>query len=199
MLMFILTLNKSKLKILLIICVLCFTTACITLLCNILNHKEENKQQENNVYQFDVENNESRVNFLKSFGWEVEQAPIKVNDITIPLEFNETYQRYNDIQKGQGLDLSGYKGKICKLYTYKVLNYPQQSKNIYADMIIVEGMVIGGDVCSSELGGFMHGFSYQNTQDTSYADSCTDKYPVESSTERQTLTPDPQMPNAPTD
>ena len=29
---------------------------------------------------------------------------------------------------------------------------------IELNMLILDGMVIGGDVCSTELGGFMHGF-----------------------------------------
>ncbi len=196
-LVFIVTLSKSKMKLLLIISVLCFAVASVVLLLYAFNNKQQSKQ--NSVYEFDVENNEDRVNFLRSFGWEIDQSPVKVSDITVPVEFNETYQRYNDIQKAQELDLSAYKGQVCKLYTYKVNNYPAQSKNVYADMLIADGRVVGGDICSNELGGFMHGFSFPDISKESNVATDTNKYQVERSTERQTLAPDPEMPNAPTD
>ena len=124
-----------------------------------------------------------------------------------------------------------------------------KDSGVVANLLVLDGRVIGGDICSVELNGFIHGFVNPNdtaslTQvspgegtasgaeaaspeaaasqageaeadpdapaDASAAEggqqtaletvsSQEPKYPVESSTERETLAPDPEMPNAPVD
>lgn len=106
--------------------------------------------------------NEQRVEFLNSFGWEVEPQEAEVLDVIIPKEFDQVFAGYNEIQQAQGLDLSKYGGKQCKRYSYEVLNYPGESENIRANILVYKGKIIGGDVCSLELDGFMHGFVMEN-------------------------------------
>ena len=105
-----------------------------------------------------VKSNEDRVNFLSQFGWKVNPEPLEMVEITIPENFNSTYENYNAIQKNQGLDLSKYKGKVCTRFTYQVLNHKDSSKGARANILVYKSKVIGGDICSVELGGFMHGF-----------------------------------------
>ena len=102
--------------------------------------------------------NEERIRFLSSFGWETGSEPIEITEVIIPAEFDETYEKYNEIQRSQGLDLRKYKNKRIKRYSYEVKNYPGEIANIRANLLISDGMIVGGDVCSIELGGFMHGF-----------------------------------------
>ncbi len=104
-----------------------------------------------------------RIAFLSQFGWEVSEDPIEVSEVIIPEEFDETYENYNEIQKQQNLDLSKYKGKRVKKWTYEVKNYPSSENSdgiIRANLLVYDGIVIGGDVCSVELDGFMHTFDY---------------------------------------
>ena len=102
--------------------------------------------------------NEERIKFLASFGWETSSEPIEISEVIIPAEFSGTYEEYNEIQLAQGLDLRKYKNKRLKKYSYEVKNYPGEIANIRANLLIYDGMIVGGDVCSIELGGFMHGF-----------------------------------------
>ncbi len=102
-----------------------------------------------------------RLAFISQFGWDVAEDPVQVSEILIPAEFDEVYQKYNEIQKKQDLDLTLYAGKRVKKWTYAVRNYPGyegRADVIELNMLILDGVVIGGDVCSTELGGFMHGF-----------------------------------------
>ncbi|MGN0661451.1 MAG: DUF4830 domain-containing protein [Oscillospiraceae bacterium] len=107
--------------------------------------------------------NEQRIEFLKSFGWEVSSEAMEIETVIIPAEFSDVYENYNEIQKQQGYDLSDYKSKEVKRYTYEVKNYPLSdsslSGTIRANLLVYNGVIIGGDVCSVSLGGFMHGFS----------------------------------------
>ncbi|MCC8016625.1 MAG: DUF4830 domain-containing protein, partial [Clostridiales bacterium] len=43
-------------------------------------------------------------------GWEF-KTDYTEKSITIPQEFNDAYNDYNEIQKNQGFDLEKYKGK----------------------------------------------------------------------------------------
>ena len=103
---------------------------------------------------------EERLTFISQFGWEVQEDPVEVCEVIIPAEFDETYTQYNDIQLKQGFDLTTYAGVRVKRWTYSVKNYPgHENKNyIRINLLVYEGLVVGGDVCSIELDGFMHGF-----------------------------------------
>ncbi len=109
-------------------------------------------------------NSQERVAFLSQFGWEVSEDPLEVAEVIIPNEFDETYNAYNEIQKNQGFNLEKYKGVRVKRWTYTIKNYPGYAENsecIRANMLVYEGKVIGGDICSVELDGFMHGFEVE--------------------------------------
>ena len=68
--------------------------------------------------------NEERIEFLKSYGWEVETEPKQTQEVRIPQEFNEVFTRYNQMQQEQGFDLSEYAGKTAKRYVYAVTSHP---------------------------------------------------------------------------
>ena len=105
-----------------------------------------------------IKNNEDRINFLKQFGWEVEAQPIKEQQVTIPKEFDKVFAAYNEIQRKQGLDLASFKKKSVMRYTYVVTNYPEYEGEVYVNLLIYRNTVIGGDICSADVNGFVHGF-----------------------------------------
>lgn len=109
-------------------------------------------------YNLNAKDNNERINFLSQFGWEVANEPTEVVTVTIPSEFNSTYEKYNDIQKEQGLDLYKYREKTCTRYTYQVLNYKDASSGVRANLLVINEKVIGGDISSVTLNGFIHGF-----------------------------------------
>lgn len=109
-----------------------------------------------------AETHEERMTFFSQFGWEIDENPVQVKEVIIPQEFDETYEEYNDIQRQQNLDLEKYKGARVKMWSYNILNYPGYENTdgiILGNILVYEDIVIGGDVCSSELGGFMHTFT----------------------------------------
>lgn len=103
-----------------------------------------------------IETNEQRVAFLQELGWEVEQDPVQTQEIVIPTEDSDVYQRYNDLQKSQGYDLNACAGKVVKRCVYKVTNHPDTTGDYYATLLIHKGRVVGGDVASSAADGIMH-------------------------------------------
>lgn len=107
----------------------------------------------------DIYSNSDRVRFLSQFGWTVDETPLEEISVTIPREFDTVYVGYNEMQKDQGLNLSGYKGKEVTRYTYSVTNYPEYDGTVYANILVYRGKIIGGDLCSADTSGFVHGFS----------------------------------------
>ena len=71
-----------------------------------------------------VRTNRDRVDFLRSFGWEVAEEPLATQEMVIPQEFDDSYAQYIDLQRQQGFDLERYAGKRAKRYSYEILNYP---------------------------------------------------------------------------
>lgn len=110
--------------------------------------------------------NSQRVAFLTQYGWSVKEDPVEVKDVIIPESFEDVYTNYNKIQTEQGMDLSKYQGKAVKRWTYTVTNYPgyEGKECVLANLLVLEGKVIGGDVCSTELDGFMHTFKSKQTK-----------------------------------
>lgn len=104
-----------------------------------------------------IKTNEDRVTFLSRFGWTVEDTPILEEDVTIPADFDSVFAAYNELQKTQGLDLSKYKRKSVKHYRYKLTNHPS-GDTVYANLLIYRGKVIGGDISSASMNGFVYGF-----------------------------------------
>ena len=104
-----------------------------------------------------VKSNEDRVAYLESYGWTVKEDALSVEELVIPEEFDETYSQYLELQTSQGFDLSQYCGKRVKRYTYEITNYPTGETGIQAGLLIYKNTVIGGDVLSPQLGGFIHG------------------------------------------
>lgn len=110
-------------------------------------------------YSYDkVKSQDDVVSFLSQFGWAVESAPVEVKTVTLPSEFDKIFAAYNEIQKSQGLNLLKYKNKEVTRYTFAVTNYADYDGTVYANVLVYRNRVIGGDICSADVSGFIHGF-----------------------------------------
>lgn len=105
-----------------------------------------------------VSTNDARVKFLTDLGWEVTTSPVESSQVRIPKENSEVYDRYNDLQKSQGYDLSEYAGKTVMRYVYSVQNYPGATEPVYATLLVYKNQVIGGDVTDTAAKGVVRGF-----------------------------------------
>ena len=104
-----------------------------------------------------VTNNDARVGFLKNFGWEVTNSPTESSQVRIPENTSEVFERYNELQKSQGYDLSRYAGKNVMRYVYKVNNYPGATEPVYATLLVYKNQVIGGDITDTAAKGRIQG------------------------------------------
>ncbi|MEE0858779.1 MAG: DUF4830 domain-containing protein [Acutalibacteraceae bacterium] len=105
-------------------------------------------------YQLEITSDFTIEDFFKQFELEIDKDSQQKVNITIPSEFNDVYEKYNNLQKSQGLDLVDYKGKNAERYTYNVTNYPNDV-DVNANIIIYENRVVAGDLCTVTLDGIM--------------------------------------------
>ena len=96
--------------------------------------------------------------FLGQFGWTVDGSRIECEEVTLPEEFDKIFAAYNELQREQGLDLSKYKKKKVTRYTCTVTNYDGYEGKVYANVLVYRNKVVGGDICSADVEGFIHGF-----------------------------------------
>lgn len=100
------------------------------------------KQEAETDKALTMSGNAERVEFLNRQGYIVKPDPVRREDVTVPSEFNDTYQSYVDMQQAQGLDLAEHKGEKATLYSYAVLNYPEYSENVFADLLVSDNKLI---------------------------------------------------------
>ena len=113
-----------------------------------------------------ISNNDARVKFLTDLGWDVTTSPVESSQVRIPEEGTEIFNRYNNLQKSQGYDLSKFAGKRVMRYVYKINNYPGATEPVYATLLIYKNAVIGGDVTNSAANGPIRGFKMPETTPT---------------------------------
>lgn len=160
--MFIYSMRAGTIKLVGVICVA--LTVLVTLIAFVPTYAVTSQTSANAAataeqYQYDkIKSAADVVGFLEQFGWKVETTPVESKTVTIPSEFDKVFAVYNELQKEQGLNLSNYKSKTVTRYTFKVTNYPDYDGTVYANVLVYRNRVIGGDICSADVSGFVHGF-----------------------------------------
>lgn len=104
--------------------------------------------------------NSERIQFINSCGWETEATHCDLTEVRIPTNFDEVYEEYNDLQILQGFDLRPYRAHSVKKYTYNITNYHTEgasafSQEMYANILVENGIIIAADISSGEAGGLV--------------------------------------------
>ena len=98
--------------------------------------------------------------FLEKRGWQT-GALVEERTIVIPESFSAVYERYNELQKESGFDLRNYRSLTVRQTVFEIKNATapdgQPLSGAYAHVLSYGNRVIGGDISSSSLRGFMCG------------------------------------------
>ncbi len=107
-------------------------------------------------FKADSEINESNIDFINAYNWEVEEKPADIAHITIPEEFDPVFSAYSKIVSRDGYDLNMYRGKRATRYSYKVLNHKDSDSGlIRINIIICDDSIIAADISSLAVDGFV--------------------------------------------
>ncbi len=151
--MFIFTFKWSKkvaVAIVLVIALILVAVVTITAASGSKNTEPQKKEIIN------VRNEKSRIEYLKQYGWEVKSPAVCEDKVLIPKEFSTVFDKYNNLQKKQGFDLSDYCGLEVETYTYEITNY-NSTETVVAQLYIYKDTVIAADIHSTALDGFITG------------------------------------------
>ena len=151
--MFVMTAKVSKTKIFLALGVLAVT---IGLLLALFGGGESAEPTAATAPAADT--NDARIKFLADLGWEVTASPTESMQVKIPKESTEVFDRYNQLQKSQGYDLSKFAGKTVMRHVYEINNYPGATEPVYATLLVHKDQIIGGDITNTAPGGKIQGF-----------------------------------------
>lgn len=95
--------------------------------------------------------NAERVDYMNSLGCNVDETAISSKETVIPQSFGKVYEKYNSLQKKAGFDLEPFRGNTATVYSYRFEDSPERVVNL----IVVNGDIVGGDISSTALDGFM--------------------------------------------
>ena len=133
-------------------------TLCLVVAVACVAFPERSRDVLNNNIDTNVKSTAEHIEFLNSYGYNVIENPVQIQEIVIPSQFSESYEKYNEYQKLSGFDLTRYKNQRVKKYTYKVTDYEFCEDEVVANVLVYNNKVVGGDISSTRLGGFTHGF-----------------------------------------
>ena len=102
-----------------------------------------------------LDSEEKRREYIATLGISLSDKAPEIRNIVIPSEFSEVYNRYNELQKEAGFDLWKYRGEYAVQYSYTATGYENDSVKV--TLILYKERLIGGDIGSSRLDGFMTG------------------------------------------
>ena len=108
------------------------------------------------LFGADSKVNQANLDFIRSYGWEVEDNPTEIARLTIPEEFDTVFHAYNELAQTAGFDLTPYKGVKATRYSYRVLNHQDSDSGlIRANVFVTKDGIAAADISSLELGGFL--------------------------------------------
>ncbi len=156
--MFIYSLKASTIKFFAVVCVALATLITLIAFIPVSAIDGDTSASANvNIDFSGIKTNDDRIKFLSQYGWQVRPEAVECVEVTIPKEFDKIFAAYNELQRRQGLDLEKYQGKHVSRYTYEVTNYDGYDGTVYANILVYRNRVIGGDICSADVKGFVHG------------------------------------------
>ena len=102
-----------------------------------------------------LDSTEGRCAYLARCGLTAVPDSEEKREIELPARFDAVLESYNRMQLARGYDLSPAAGKSCLCCSYDLAGYPGWDGRVIVTMYIYRSRVIGGDVHTADVNGFM--------------------------------------------
>lgn len=89
--------------------------------------------------------------FIEELGYITDPAPADVSECLIPEGFGAVYNDYKDLNLKAGFDLTPLRGHYVTRLCFKLVGEDE----LYANILIKDKKICGGDICSYRLNGHM--------------------------------------------
>lgn len=119
------------------------------------------------IFRADDSINQANLEYISSYGWQVEEKPADIAYLTIPEEFDAVFNAYNKIAGEGGFDLKSYAGTRAVRYSYTVTNHPESDSGlIRINIFICREKIVAADISSLAPGGFIKPIDYADPNHT---------------------------------
>lgn len=81
-------------------------------------------------------------------------GPFSKEEIILPRETDSTWRAYLALQTENGFPLAAYAGKTVWHLSCPIQNHPE-GEGVYANFYLQDGQLLGGDILSPRLDGFL--------------------------------------------
>ena len=98
-------------------------------------------------YVTEAPDTEGRLGFLSQFGIEAEPDSEVCDSVVIPKAVDDTYNDYNSLQKGIGLELEPFRGESVSRFTYRI-----KDSRYRVTLLCFKAHVIAGHISSGVYG-----------------------------------------------
>ncbi len=98
------------------------------------------------LFSVDNSTNNANIEYISSYGWQVESSPVEIAHVRLPEDFNSLYRTYNSLAAKQGATLENYSGKNVTRYSYKVNNHKESSGDVRANIYVYKSQIIAADI-----------------------------------------------------
>ena len=106
------------------------------------------------LFSVDGAANRRNVEFINSFGWDVDDSPADISHLTIPEDLSGIYLVHSQVSAIDGSSIVDYRGKNITRYSYNVLNHKDSgSGKIRADIFVYKSDIIAADISDISMGG----------------------------------------------
>lgn len=89
--------------------------------------------------------------FLEELGYITDPSSATVSECLIPEGFGSVYESYRELNLQAGFDLTPLRGHYVTRYCFKLAD----EEELYANILIKDKKICGGDICSYRLNGRM--------------------------------------------
>lgn len=98
---------------------------------------------------------EERCAYLASLGLTADPESEELREVELPARFDALLENYNRLQLDRGFDLRTAAGERVLCCSYDLVGYPGWDGRVVAVLYLRRGRVIGGDVHTAAVNGFM--------------------------------------------
>lgn len=102
-----------------------------------------------------LDGTEGRCAYIARFGLQADPASEEIKEVELPEVFDAVLESYNTLQLSAGCDLREAAGKRCLCCSYDLVGYPGWDGRVIATLYIYRSRVIGGDIHTADVRGFM--------------------------------------------
>ena len=102
-----------------------------------------------------LDTTEARCAYLAALGLCPDPESEEFKEVALPADFDAVLEQYNALQLKNGFDLREAAGKTCQCFSYDLVDYPGWDGRVIATLYVFRGRVIGGDIHTADLRGFM--------------------------------------------